>query len=353
MARLCRFARVAFVVLAARWLPPCRSRLPPRPRPPGSPTSSSSWPMTSATTSWACYGQKKIRTPNIDRLAREGVRLTDHYSGSPVCAPSRAVLLTGLHTGHAYIRDNDEMGLRGDVWRDLSLEGQRPLPAGTITAGDDAQAGRVRHRRGGQVGPWRARQQRRTRTTSASTCSSASSASGSPTITIRPTSGVTRRRCRSTTRASTPTRSSRPARTRTTRRPTPATAGSIRPGPDGRGGAGVRPREPGRGRSSSTSRRRFRMRRCRCRKTRWPSTWARCADTPYTGDKGYLPHRAPRAAYAAMVTRLDREVGRLTALVDELGLGQTRSSSSPATTARRSTAAPTRRSSAAPGRSAD
>jgi arylsulfatase len=50
-----------------------------------------------------------------------------------VCAPSRAVLLTGLHTGHAYIRDNDEMGDRGDVWRDLSLEGQRPLPAGTVT----------------------------------------------------------------------------------------------------------------------------------------------------------------------------------------------------------------------------
>ena len=55
------------------------------------------------------YGQKRIRTPNIDRLAKEGVRLTDHYAGSPVCAPSRAVLLTGLHTGHAYIRDNDEM----------------------------------------------------------------------------------------------------------------------------------------------------------------------------------------------------------------------------------------------------
>ena len=80
-----------------------------------------------------CFGQKKIRTPNIDRLAAEGVRLTNHYSGSPVCAPSRCSLLTGLHTGHAYIRDNDEMGSRGDVWRDLSLEGQRPLEAGTVT----------------------------------------------------------------------------------------------------------------------------------------------------------------------------------------------------------------------------
>jgi arylsulfatase A-like enzyme len=98
-------------------------------------------------------GQKKIRTPNIDRLAREGVRLTDHYSGSPVCAPSRAVLLTGLHTGHAYIRDNDEMGDRGDVWRDLSLEGQRPLPAGTLTIASMLK-------RAGYAGARRARQHR-------------------------------------------------------------------------------------------------------------------------------------------------------------------------------------------------
>jgi arylsulfatase len=81
------------------------------------------------------YGQTKIRTPNLDRLAAEGMRFTQHYSGSPVCAPSRCVLLTGMHTGHAYIRGNDEMADRGDVWRDLSLEGQRPLPEGTTTAG--------------------------------------------------------------------------------------------------------------------------------------------------------------------------------------------------------------------------
>ena len=70
------------------------------------------------------YGQEFIRTPHLDRLAAEGMRFTQHYSGSPVCAPSRCTLLTGLHTGHAYIRDNDEMGARGDVWRDPELEGQ-------------------------------------------------------------------------------------------------------------------------------------------------------------------------------------------------------------------------------------
>ena len=70
-------------------------------------------------------GQEKIRTPNIDQLAAEGMRFTQHYSGSPVCAPSRCVLLTGKHTGHSYIRDNDEMNERGDVWHDPELEGQR------------------------------------------------------------------------------------------------------------------------------------------------------------------------------------------------------------------------------------
>ena len=54
------------------------------------------------------YGQKIIRTPHIDALARDGMRFTKHYSGSPVCAPSRYMLLTGLHSGHAYIRGNYE-----------------------------------------------------------------------------------------------------------------------------------------------------------------------------------------------------------------------------------------------------
>ena len=70
-----------------------------------------------------CYGQEKIKTPNIDRLAGEGIRFIQNYSGSPVCAPSRCVLLTGLHSGHAFVRDN----------REIKPEGQLPLPAGTVT----------------------------------------------------------------------------------------------------------------------------------------------------------------------------------------------------------------------------
>lgn len=53
-----------------------------------------------------CYGQKEIKTPNIDQLARNGMLFTNHYSGSTVSAPSRCSLLTGKHTGHSYIRGN-------------------------------------------------------------------------------------------------------------------------------------------------------------------------------------------------------------------------------------------------------
>jgi arylsulfatase A-like enzyme len=53
------------------------------------------------------YGQTRIRTPHIDGLAKEGIRFTNHYSGNTVCAPSRASLMTGLHMGHAPIRQND------------------------------------------------------------------------------------------------------------------------------------------------------------------------------------------------------------------------------------------------------
>jgi len=60
----------------------------------------------------SCYGQKHFRTPNIDRLAAEGMKFTDFYAGSTVCAPSRCVLMTGLHLGHCYIRGNGKVNLR-------------------------------------------------------------------------------------------------------------------------------------------------------------------------------------------------------------------------------------------------
>ena len=69
------------------------------------------------------YGQQRFATPNIDRLATEGIRFTQHYSGSTVCAPSRSSLMTGLHTGHTPIRGNKE-------WKP---EGQWPMSADTYT----------------------------------------------------------------------------------------------------------------------------------------------------------------------------------------------------------------------------
>src|SRR5438034_11048730 len=63
-----------------------------------------------------CYGQTRIKTPNIDRLAAEGMRFTQCYAGSTVCAPSRCCLMTGVHTGHSWIRGNGSQALRpGDV----------------------------------------------------------------------------------------------------------------------------------------------------------------------------------------------------------------------------------------------
>ena len=70
-----------------------------------------------------CYGQKRIKTPSLDRMATEGIRFTDHYAGSTVCAPSRCVLMTGLHTGHSLVRSNTE----------VKPMGQRPLRPGEVT----------------------------------------------------------------------------------------------------------------------------------------------------------------------------------------------------------------------------
>lgn len=69
------------------------------------------------------YGQKKIKTPFLDKLAKEGMRFTRNYSGNAVCAPSRCVLMTGKHPGHAFIRNNGE----------LKPEGQRPIPVNEPT----------------------------------------------------------------------------------------------------------------------------------------------------------------------------------------------------------------------------
>ncbi len=81
-----------------------------------------------------CYGQNLIQTPNIDKIAANGIRFTDFYSAQTVCAPSRCSLMTGRHQGHAYIRDNGNPRDRGEPRpRELYFPGQHPLPDDTQT----------------------------------------------------------------------------------------------------------------------------------------------------------------------------------------------------------------------------
>ncbi|MFH6996557.1 arylsulfatase [Flavobacterium sp. FlaQc-57] len=75
------------------------------------------------------YGQQKIKTPNLDKIANEGIKFTQHYAGAPVCAPSRCMLMTGKNSGHSYIRGNYELG----GFEDENEGGQMPLPEGTFT----------------------------------------------------------------------------------------------------------------------------------------------------------------------------------------------------------------------------
>ena len=157
------------------------------------------------------YGQQKIRTPSIDRLAAEGMRFTRHYAGNAVCAPSRSVLMTGLHPGHTPIRDNKEVAAGGPVAaagerRDDrgAAEGPAGTPPPPPASGASARPAR-----------------RATRSSRASTTSSATTASARRTTTTRPTSTTTAAASRSRTRPSRRTRLCRPA-------PTPRTQGLRR-----------------------------------------------------------------------------------------------------------------------------
>jgi arylsulfatase len=268
------------------------------------------------------YGQTKIRTPNLDRMAREGMRFTQHYSGSPVCAPSRCVLLTGMHSGHAYIRGNDEMSDRGDVWRDLSLEGQRPLPPGTTTVGTLLQeAGYVT----GAMGKW---------------------GLGGPGSTGAPNRqgfdrwyGYLGQRLahnyypvhlwRDSTKHE--------------------LEGNAYFHPHERLPEDLDPTDPASYERYSGGRYShdliaeealafIREHRNEPFFLYLPFTIPHLAlqvpedalaeyegvfeETPYLGDAGYTPHPTPRAAYAAMITRMDRDVGRVMDLVAELGLDE-------------------------------
>jgi arylsulfatase A-like enzyme len=99
---------------------------------------------------WAdigCYGQLQFETPNLDRLASQGMRFTQHYSGAPVCAPSRCVLMTGKHLGHAEIRGNKQAKLIDPRFE----EGQAPLSENATTLASILQKNGYRT---GAFGKW-------------------------------------------------------------------------------------------------------------------------------------------------------------------------------------------------------
>jgi arylsulfatase A len=260
-----------------------------------------------------CYGQKAIRTPVLDRLAAEGMRFTRHYSGSPVCASARCVLLTGRHTGHAYVRDNHEMG----AFAPEAFEGQVPLPVGTSTLGSVLRNGGYRT---AAIGKW------------------GLGGPGSP--------GHPNRQgfdlflgdlCQRVAHNYYPTH--------LWRNESKVPLGNAYfPAHEKWESAPSDPDAYRRFRGSDYAIDRMTaaavefIRESRDRPfflyLPYPIPHAALqvpdedlaayrnafAETPYLGEKGYLPHPTPRAAYAAMVTRLDRDIGRVLAALDELGI---------------------------------
>ena len=237
-----------------------------------------------------CYGQRLIRTPSLDRMAAQGMRFTQHYSGSAVCAPARCVLMTGLHSGHAFIRDNGE----------VAPEGQRPIPAETRTLAELARdAGYAT----GIFGKW---------------------GLGGP-----DTEGVPNRQgfdqwygylCQRQAHNFYPRYLWRDEQRE-------ELAGNDR---------GLTGEQYSHDLIADAALEFVRAHAHEPFLLYVPFTIPHLAlqvpedslaeyeglwdDPPYEGGKGYLPHPAPRAAYAAMVTRMDRDVGRLLDLLDELGI---------------------------------
>jgi arylsulfatase len=236
-----------------------------------------------------CYGQKKIRTPSIDRLAAEGMRFTQAYAGSPVCAPSRCCLMTGKHGGHAYIRANQE----------VKPEGQTPIPDSEITL---AELLKKEGYATGAIGKW---------------------GLGPPGSEGDPLKqgfdfffGYN---CQRHAHSHYPTYLWRNDRR------------IALEGNDGKTG-----RQYSHDLFEAEALRFLKEHKDRPFFLYLPFTIPHVAiqvpedslaeykgkwdDPPYQGGRGYLPHPAPRAGYAAMVTRMDRTVGRILDLLKELGL---------------------------------
>lgn len=259
------------------------------------------------------FGQTRIRTPNIDRLAAEGMKLTAHYSGHNVCAPSRCVLLSGRHPGHACIRDN-----RGGIR--TGREGQEPVPPGEL------RLPLLLKKLGyatGCTGKWGL---------------GPVGSTGDPL-----NQGIDRffgYNCQSVAHNYYPEHLWSNQERVVLDNPVFAAHQKFPADADPADRAAY---DRYRGSRYSAdliaeeAREFVRRNRDRPFLLYWSTTVPHLAlqvpedslgeyadafpdETPYAGGDGYLPHPAPRAAYAAMITRLDREIGRLMELLDESGL---------------------------------
>ncbi|MHC5070555.1 MAG: arylsulfatase [Planctomycetota bacterium] len=252
-----------------------------------------------------CYGQRKIRTPHVDALARNGMRFTRHYCGAPVCAPSRCVLLTGKHLGHATIRAN----------KPVRPEGQWPIRTDDVTV---AEVLRQRGYATACVGKWG----------------------------LGPvgSTGDPNRHgfdlfygyiCQRVAHSYYPPHLwHNGKRVEINKAPVP---GHHRPGPDEeidfdryhgeQYAPGLMLRAAVEFIQVNKDRPFFlyfapvephvAMHPPRDHVDRYPQAW----DTePYRGQRGYLPHPRPRAGYAAMISDLDRQVGKIVHTIEALGL---------------------------------
>jgi arylsulfatase A-like enzyme len=261
-----------------------------------------------------CYGQKKIPTPHLDRLAREGTRFTRHYSGAPVCAPSRGVLMTGRHLGRAEIRGNQQAKVRFPEF----TEGQHPLSAGARTFAQDLRdAGYANAAFGkwglGPVGSTGDPQRLGFDLFFGYNCQAVAhsffpahlwrNAEKIP-LNAKPIPGHRKQPEGTVRQEDFQAEHYAPARMMTealayleTRRdartpfflylPFIEPHVALQPPPE--------------------------------RVAEFPAEWD---DQPYRGENGYLPHPRPRAAYAAMIADLDRHVGRILEALDRLGLAE-------------------------------
>lgn len=258
------------------------------------------------------YGQKKILTPNLDRLAKEGSRFTQHYSGAPVCAPSRCVLMTGKHLGHAEIRGN----LPAPKLLPQYDEGQYPLSESAITL---AQVFQKAGYATGAMGKWGL---------------GPVGSSGDPNK--KGFDLFFGYNCQSVAHSYYPPHLWRNGeKVIINEKPIPGAAKQ----PEGEVKAedwigqtyapSLMIREAEKFISDHAKQPFFlylpfiephvSMHPPKSSVDAFPTEWD---DEPYRGQNGYVPHPRPRAAYAAMIGDLDRYVGRVIAAVEKAGLTQ-------------------------------